>query len=254
VATTIQDPRTGSGSESVLTTFEETADGGLRQVGRLDGLGPDEQIYAVRFIEDIAFVVTFRQTDPLYAIDIADPAAPKVLGELKIPGFSAYLHPIDGDRLLGVGQDATDEGRRLGTQVSLFDVRDLAAPERIDNLSVRGASSPVEYDHKAFLWWPGDDVAVVPIERYDTATQTNGALVVDVTADHLAERGTVTHDDAGRFPGMIVRSLVIGDVLWTMSEAGLLASDLDTLEDVDWVPFPQPDRFEVQPAELEAEG
>lgn len=248
VATTIQDPRSGSGSESVLTTFEEAPGGELRQVGRLDGLGPDEQIYAVRFIEDIAFVVTFRQTDPLYAIDVSDPTAPEVLGELKIPGFSAYLHPIDGDRLLGVGQDATDEGRRLGTQVSLFDVGDLAAPERIDNLSVRGASSPVEYDHKAFLWWPGDDVAVVPIERYDTAAPTTAALVIGVTAADLDQRGTVTHDEAGRQPAMIVRSLVIGDVLWTMSEAGLLASDLASLEDIDWVPFPQPERFEIQPA------
>ena len=76
----------------------------------------------MRFVGPIGYVVTFRQTDPLYTIDLRDPARPTVVGELKIPGYSAYLHPVDDGRLIGVGQDATDQGRVTGTQMSLFDV------------------------------------------------------------------------------------------------------------------------------------
>jgi hypothetical protein len=93
-------------SESFVTTLDERA-GRLAEVGRVDGLGRGEQIYAVRFIEEVGFVVTFRQTDPLYTVDLSDPRRPRVLGELKIRGYSAYLHPLGGDLLLGVGQDAT---------------------------------------------------------------------------------------------------------------------------------------------------
>ena len=76
-------------------------------------------------------MVTFRQIDPLYTIDLAVPERPRVLGELKIPGYSAYLHPIGEDLLLGIGQDANEEGRALGTQLSLFDVSDLRRPTRL---------------------------------------------------------------------------------------------------------------------------
>src|SRR5690606_24107857 len=90
-------------------------DGQLVQVGAVEGLGLGERIYAVRFIGPIGYVVTFRQTDPLYTVDLRDPTAPVVRGALKIPGYSAYLHPVDDTRLIGVGQDATDSGQILGT-------------------------------------------------------------------------------------------------------------------------------------------
>ena len=102
----------------------------LRLVGSVGGLGQGERIYAVRFIGDIGYVVTFRQIDPLYTVDLSDPSDPRVVGELKIPGYSAYLHPIGKNVLLGVGQDADELGRVLGTQVSVFDVSDLANPVR----------------------------------------------------------------------------------------------------------------------------
>ena len=118
---------TGGETESFLTTLRPSG-GSLVQAGRIGGLGKGERVYAVRFVGDTGYVVTFRQIDPLYTVDLSLPERPRVLGELKIPGYSAYLHPIGEDLLLGVGQDATEEGRPTGTQLSLFDVSDLRSP------------------------------------------------------------------------------------------------------------------------------
>ena len=120
----------GSGreAESYVTTLR-LAGGNLVQAGRVGGLGKGERVYSVRFVGDTGYVVTFRQIDPLYTLDLSQPERPRVLGELKIPGYSAYLHPIGEDLLLGVGQDADDDGRALGTQLSIFDVSDLRKPD-----------------------------------------------------------------------------------------------------------------------------
>lgn len=115
-------------SESFVTVLSGDR---LARVGGVGGLGRGERIYAVRFAGEKGYVVTFRQTDPLYTLDLSNPADPRVRGELKIPGYSAYLHPVAEDRLLGVGQDTTEEGRTKGAQVSLFDVSDLATPRRL---------------------------------------------------------------------------------------------------------------------------
>ena len=102
-------PTVETGNFNSVVTFAERGEE-LVEIGRVDALGVGEQIKSVRWFDDLAVLVTFRQTDPLYAVDLTDPAAPTLLGELKIPGFSEYLHPIGGDRLLGVGQDATLDG------------------------------------------------------------------------------------------------------------------------------------------------
>jgi hypothetical protein len=245
VATTVDSTDGVVASESAVETLSEDG-AGLVSTGRLAGLGTTEQIYAVRFSGDIAYVVTFRRTDPLYAIDLSDPTAPRLLGELKVDGYSAYLHPADDGRLIGVGQDATAEGRTLGTQVSTFDVRDLAAPVLEDRLSFPDSSSAVEYEHRAFLWWPATRTAVLPIESYPYDVETGeatgrpflGAVAVDVGTDgSLTERGRVTHQDGTRGDGYptITRSLVIGDALFTVSEAGILASDLGSLSERGWL-------------------
>ena len=117
-------------SESHVTVLRP--DGNvLEEIGSVWGLGEGERIFSVRFMGPDAYVVTFRQIDPLYALDLSDPADPEVLGELKIPGFSSYLHPVGADLLLGVGQDASLEGRVEGLQVSLFDVSDPTDPIRV---------------------------------------------------------------------------------------------------------------------------
>ena len=242
-------------SESRVDVLER--DGGrLRVVGSVQGLGRGERIFAVRFIGDMGYVVTFRQVDPLYTIDLADPTAPEVRGELKIPGYSAYLHPIGDDLVLGVGQDADDQGRLLGTQVSLFDVSDPAKPTRTHRFTLpRRSRTEVEFNHRAFLYWPRTGLAVLPVgwwgykEGSDEWESYQGAIALQVGSEGIEQLGTIEHDleaDGGE-PGFyrwmhapIRRSLVIGEELFTLSDAGLKGSDLASLAENSWTRFASP--------------
>ena len=144
----------GTESETVVTTLASRA-GALVPLGRVGGLGKGERVYAVRFIGDTGYVVTFRQVDPLYVLDLSTPSRPVVRGELKIRGYSAYLHPLGGGLLLGVGQDATDEGRvrrDAGVRSSTSPTR--AARSGSTRFSLGKGWSEAEQDHHAFLWWP----------------------------------------------------------------------------------------------------
>jgi hypothetical protein len=236
-------------SESAVTTLAERG-GELVRLGRVGGLGKGERVYSVRFQGAVGYVVTFRQIDPLYTLWLANPARPAVLGELKITGYSAYLHPLGGDLLLGVGRDATPEGRVLGTQVSLFDVSNVRRPARLDAWTLGPSASEVEWDHHAFLWWPKDDLAVLPVTGYELAGERGvpftGALALRVTrGGGIRELGRVVHDGRPRGEGAperlgaaIRRSLVVGPTLYTVSDAGVQASALPGLGEVGWTGFP----------------
>jgi hypothetical protein len=160
-------------------------------VGQVGDMGRGERIFAVRYVGDVAYVVTFRQTDPFYTVDLSDPTDPRVRGELKITGYSGYLHPIAPDRVLGIGQEATAEGRTIGTKVTLFDVSDLDDPRDLATWSMEGGQSGVEWDHRAFLAW--QDLAVLPFN--DWSSDQNGAVVLKVGDDSLAEVGRIDHAD-----------------------------------------------------------
>jgi hypothetical protein len=224
--------------ESRVTVLEQ-AGGSLETVGEVTGLGRGERIFAVRFLGETGYVVTFRQVDPLYVVDLSDPTAPAVAGELELLGYSAYLHPIGAGLLLGVGQDATPEGQALGTQVSVFDVSDPGSPRLVDRRGLAPGWSEAEWDHHAFLWWAPTGLAVVPVTAsvWDEATgqvlELGGAVGLHAGPDGLSEIGRVRHP-----AGQIRRSLVVGPLLYTISDAGLRSSDLGTLADRAWVPFP----------------
>ncbi len=113
---------------------------------------PGEDIYAVRYFGDYAYIVTFRRTDPLYTINLKDPTAPFIEGELSIPGYSDYLHPINDNLLLGVGKQATESGRVQGIKIALFDVSDKSNPVTLNDMVIgkRGSDTAVSYDHHAF--------------------------------------------------------------------------------------------------------
>ena len=228
VATTSE---SGNGSESYVTVLADR-DGALTQAGQVGGLGRGERIYAVRFIGDTGYVVTFRQIDPLYVVDLSDAARPRVAGELKIAGYSAYLHPIGDGLLIGIGQDASEEGRTTGTQVSVFDVSNPANPTRLHQVKLGQGSSTAEFDHHAFLWWAKTNLAVVPFASYDPQSggQTfNGAVGLTAGRGALGEKGRIQHpadERAGGAPAQISRSIVVGETLFTLSEFGILASAL----------------------------
>lgn len=233
VATT-QDPADDEESESSLVTLREEG-GELVETGRLDGLGETERIYSVRYLSaDLAAVVTFRETDPLYLIDTSDPTAPRTLGELKIPGYSAYLHPIGEDLLLGIGQDADpDNGMTEGLQASLFDISDPTAPERIDQLTWTGGYSQAEYDHRAVTVWGSGDATQVflPLETWSEDESFIGVTGFGIGEGTLAEIArTSTGGEADDYTGYVSRSVVIGDTLWALTETEVVPMDLATLE------------------------
>lgn len=252
VVVTDENPWWGSSDvpDTAVVTMQRRG-GELVEVGSVDGLGKNERVYAVRFIQEKAYVVTFRQVDPLYVVDLSDPTDPQLKGELKINGYSAYLHPIGEDLLLGVGQDATSGGRMLGTQVSVFDVSDPNDPRRVAKLTFDDAHSGAEWDHRAFLWWAPEGIAVLPLQRWSWDARTgkddhfSGAVVVTATPQRVKQIGEIRHpnvndpgcEECSGWTAPINRSLVIGGTLFTFSEMGVLASDLDTLDDVAWIPF-----------------
>jgi uncharacterized secreted protein with C-terminal beta-propeller domain len=191
VATTDGSPWGGTpNSESAVAVLAVRGDR-LVQVGRVGDLGKGESIYSVRFAGPTGYVVTFRQTDPLYVIDLRDPATPRVVSELKITGYSAYLHPLDEGRLLGVGREATEEGQVTGSKVTLFDVSDPANPRAVDTWTLADGYSDVEYDHLAFLYWAPEQMVILPMQ--DWAHNFAGAIVLK-TDDGLREAGRVSHD------------------------------------------------------------
>jgi uncharacterized secreted protein with C-terminal beta-propeller domain len=235
----LPDGRQPEPAQSYVTVLAKQA-GGLAQVGQVGGLGKGQKIYAVRFVGDKGYVVTFRRIDPLYTLDLSAPAAPKVAGELELSGYSAYLHPISDTLLLGIGQEASDAGRPTGTQVSLFDVGDLAHPKRLQHVVFGSGSSDAEYDHHAFLYWNPTGLALLPLQLPPTDDKGTGAFVgavgLHVAADGLTEVGRIVHGgDQDVAP--IGRSLVVGDRVYTLSWLGLAASRLDTLAPVAFVRF-----------------
>ncbi len=154
-------PENGEVSESRVTVLDETKDG-LRTVGKVTGLGKTERIRGIRWFGDLAAVVTFRQTDPLYMVDLSAPTRPRVRGELKIPGYSAYLHPTGAGQLLGIGQDADADGRTTGLLAQQFDISDVTKPTRTDKLGLGKGYTQVENDSRAFTYLTGKRLAVIP--------------------------------------------------------------------------------------------
>ena len=237
-----------SGRLTILDT-----DGALDEIGHVDDLGPDETVRSVRFLEDLAYVVTFRQTDPLYALDLSDPTAPVVLGELKIPGFSEYLHPVGDGLLLGVGREVDpDTLRDEGLKISLFDVSDPGSMAEVDRIVLPGAYSAVSSDHHAFTWDPERSQAVVPVDRgctlpggplVDGSAETSmarcavqgSALVIGVQGGALATRGEWSHPSPyGQVAPL--RTVVVGPDLWSVSSVGFGRTDAAAPTSVELLP------------------
>jgi hypothetical protein len=171
---------------SVITLREEGSK--LLEDGRVDDLGVGEEIKSVRWFDDLAIVVTFRQTDPLYAIDLSDPADPRLLGELKIPGFSEYLHPLGEHRMLGMGQDATTDGMTLGAQAALFDVTDLTDLRQLDVVRyAKGTVAAAGADPRQLTWLPEQRVVLTVVSRGWTGT-TGWVSVLSLDDGRMANR------------------------------------------------------------------
>ena len=214
IVTTTGDPW-GEESESQVRVLSTDGDV-LVEVGSVGDIGRGENVQSVRFAGDVGYVVTFRQIDPFYTIDLSDPTNPEILGELKIPGFSSYLHPISDTMVLGVGSDADEDGRVTGAKVSLFDVSDLAEPREVAVWTAPDGWNDVGWDHRAFLWWAPEELAVIPVTVWN---EWSGAVVLRVTDGTITEVGRVDHVIEGEEPGRTdCRELTPADLSSTAME------------------------------------
>lgn len=242
----------------------------LEIVGSVEDLAPGEKIYSARFMGDKAYLVTFRKVDPLFVIDLEDPENPEVLGKLKIPGYSDYLHPYDENYIIGLGKDAipADEGDFAwyqGVKLSLFDVSDFENPKEVANFNIgdRGTDSYALNDHKAFLFSKSKNLLVIPIllaeiheEQYPEGLPPyaygdytfQGAYVFSITPEDGFElKGRISHmgDDnellkSGYYfdsDSSVKRSLYIEDVLYTISNQKIKMNALDDLSEINQVTF-----------------
>ncbi len=221
VATTGRDDaRTPSNNVFVLQQREDE----LKTVGSVTGLAPTETIHSARFMGDRGVVVTFRRVDPLFTLDLSDPFAPSVEGILKIPGFSSYLQPVAENHLLGIGQDADERGVALGLQLGLFDLSNLSDPQRIDVVTFAGrAYSEAQFNHHAVSYYPQAGVVALPVTEGFWPDVESSLKVYQVSADDGLELiGHVKHGDS-----RVRRSLRIGDLLYSLSDAMLKVNELD---------------------------
>ncbi|MEM2102852.1 MAG: beta-propeller domain-containing protein, partial [Candidatus Bathyarchaeia archaeon] len=241
-------------------------DANLAIVGKLENLAPGETIHSARFMGDKCYLVTFRKIDPFFVIDLANPAGPRVLGQLKISGYSDYLHPYDENHIIGIGKETVagdgDFSWYQGVKISLFDVTDVENPIEIKKWIIgdRGTESPVLTDHKALLFDKAKNLLVIPVlvaEKNETTQPEpwqygeivfQGAFVFSVNSTELSLRGQITHvtnaTELGYYygyqshPYYIYRSLYIDNVLYTISEKKLKMNDLATLEEINEIQLP----------------
>ena len=239
----------------------------LNIVGELEDLAPGEQIYSARFMGDRLYMVTFRNIDPLFVIDLSNPTAPTVLGQLKVTGYSGYLHPYDENHIIGIGKETeydaeADFAWYQGVKISLFDVSDVSNPVEIAKYEIgdRGTDSPILYDHKALLFDAEKNLLVIPVlvaEMDPTQYEGDvpdwaygesvwqGAYVLDISLDGLTLRGRITHieDNADMtkrdyyysYYYTVQRSLYIENVLYTISSMKVKMNNLETLAEINTV-------------------
>jgi len=239
---------------SVLHTEGED----LTVIGSVLGLAPGETIYSTRFVGDRGYVVTFRQVDPLFVIDLADPTAPKVAAELKIPGFSEYMHPLDEGHLLTIGQDATEEGQVTGLALQIFDVTNAAAPTLLHKHVFSGSEygwSEASYNHKAFTYYDKLSALAFPFVGYNSVNGTmkstlelfnvsiENGLTPLASIDHSAFFGPTDQNGycGGYFGVDVRRGLFIDNFVYSVSYGGVIASSMDApATPVAQLPLPAP--------------
>jgi len=259
IATTNSQWNRDRSSNNVYVLDEE-----LNIAGKLEDLAPGERIYSARFIGERLYLVTFRNIDPLFVIDLADPENPEVLGKLKIPGYSDYLHPYDENHIIGVGKETVEDKERdiawqQGVKLALFDVSNVEKPKQISKVEIgdRGSDSYALQDHKAFLFSKEKSLLVIPVtvaeideEKYPDGINSRqygdivfqGAYVFNLDLDDFELKGKITHvEDPEKFKKSghywygdgenIKRSLYMDDILYTISGSKIKMNDLDDIDD-----------------------
>jgi uncharacterized secreted protein with C-terminal beta-propeller domain len=254
LATTV-DLWTNSGRKEYNNVY--VLDKNMDIVGKVEGLAQNESIYSTRFMGDKLYMVTFRQIDPFFVIDLSNPKAPKVLGALKIPGYSSYLHPYNENFIIGVGKSTnTNEWGGVttgGVKLSLFDVSDFEDPKEVDtyDIGMQGTDSPVLYEPKAFLFSASKGIIVLPVSEVTSRSNVqygynyaywDGAYVFKVSESGFELLGKIKHDSRSSTyytwydRASVTRSLYMDNNLYTISNKYIkindLANDLELIKTV----------------------
>ena len=248
--------------ESTMYNNVFVLDSDMEVIGKLEDIAPEERIYSARFIGDRLYMVTFKNVDPFFVIDLSEPESPKILGQLKIPGFSNYLHPYDEDTIIGIGKET--EGNEWGgistkgVKLALFDVSDVKNPKQLDKYEIgeQGTDSEALNEHKAFLFDREKNILVIPVREvkgryYDSKygyyrnDVWQGAYAFGLTKEDGFElKGKVTHaekaDDDAYYgsPNAVRRSLYMGNVLYTISAKKIKMNDIDSIESLNEIELP----------------
>jgi len=236
-------------NEATTSNHVYVLDTNLNITGKIEDIAQDETIYSARFMDERCYLVTFKKVDPFFVIDLSSPANPQILGKLKIPGYSNYLHPYDKNHVIGIGKETVEaeEGDFAwyqGIKISLFDVSDVENPIEVDKYVIghRGTDSPVLQDHKALLFDKKRNLLAIPVlvaeidpNKYSGKVPSSaygeyvwqGAYVFSITENGISLRGKVTHvKDEVEFKKSgyyfysdytVERCLYIDDVLYTLS-------------------------------------
>lgn len=226
----------------------------LEIIGSVTRLAENERIYSARFLGKRAYLVTFEIIDPLFVIDLSDPSKPELLGELKVPGYSTYLHPYDENTLIGLGRD-TEVNQyggvvNTGIKLSLFDVQDPANPKELDSFiaGMKGSESLALYNHKAFLFSKEKNLLLIPaflrdfVDENGNKSNVGGAMVFSIDNYKFNLRSIIDHSDNGQsserdpwcgsscYDNTVQRGLYINDVIYTFSNKYLKANSLKDLQ------------------------
>lgn len=243
-------------------------DENLKTIGSVEKLAAGESIRSVRFMNNRAYLITFEKTDPLFAIDLSDPTKPIVMGELKMPGYSDYLHPYNDNLIIGLGKDTTlDDYNRvktLGLKLSLYDVSNITEPKEVDSyiMGDTGSTSLALDDPKAFLFSAEKNLLVIPAviqekNNNKTAMSFSGAMVFTVNEQGFELKGKIDHSDNGAastrsyyhsysyYDNNVRRSFYIEDNLYTFSNRYLMANNISDFSEVSKVPFKDEIKTEI---------
>ena len=259
VSTRVLDPKHPSNWWGIMETTNRISvtqenNGRLEVVGQSEELAKGERIMSSRFIEDAAYVVTFRQVDPLFTFDLKDPTHPKKVGELKVPGFSSYIHPIDKDHLLTIGTyipENNTDWRARSLQLAIFDVSDLANPKQtfVQMVGTAYSWSEAQHEHKAFNYFPAKKLLAIPVTdwsyNYQTSDQYWSSFVSDLrvfevdTARGFTPKGAVSMKDVYQVTNyynwsyywtpQARRSVMADDFVYSISDAGLRVANIANL-------------------------
>lgn len=250
IATTYTEYRSFSGQGFKKTNNLYVLDKDMNIVGKIENIAPGESIYSARFMGKRAYLVTFKALDPFFVVDLNDPKNPKILGCLKIPGYSTYLHPYDDNHIIGFGKDATDLDENwavpLGLKIAMFDVSDVNNPKELFKIIIgdKGSTSELLQNHKALLFDKNKNIFAFPVTVYEKDDNKNslpstfiGAYVYSIDLEKgFTLKGKIAHQSGKikdiKSGGKIKRLLYINDVLYSISNSVLKANDLKFLTEI----------------------